>query len=52
MTMTQKKIDALVQGLDDRTLSKLIAAANAEDRRRFDERCAAHLANARKQNAP
>lgn len=46
--MTYAQIDALLTSLDDDTLSKLIAAANAEDRKRFDERCAAHPANAQR----
>ena len=44
--LTYNKIEILLRSLDDNSLSKLIAAANAEDRWRFDERCAAHPANA------
>jgi len=48
MKMTSKQIKELVSKLDDKTLLHLMAEANAEDRRRFDRRCAA-VAAARKQ---
>lgn len=44
--MTGQQLDELVRELDRKSLDALIAAANAEDRRRFDERCAEHPANA------
>ena len=46
--MTTKQVADLVSQLDDKTLAHLICEANAEDRRRFDERCAQHPANTRK----
>jgi hypothetical protein len=45
--LTRAEIDALVASLTDDTLNSLVVSANAEDRKRFDERCAAHPANRR-----
>lgn len=45
--MTAVQLSRFLRALSDKELNDLICAANAEDRRRFDERCAAHPANAK-----